>query len=646
VDRIKQMLDTITELTDDQVVELQSEIVAEFETVEGQDPTPQTVETMTSLADMLDNVRGEVKRREAQAEELTARAAEAATRVKGAADAAPAEEEAPAEEVAETPEVKAEEEAEKPMTEASIATEEVSELSTTKETEATFEAEVETEEKEEEAPAAEEEGEGEMPAPEAEEAEAELPVETEATTEAVTADASVDVEATTQEITNAPQEQEGQEAPVTAAAHEEGMDVEVQAPADRRPSIQATEAAAVVITAGADIPGYTAGGVMADYNEVARAMESRLHGLRRVKGGDGEQHIVASFQTKYPESRVLNQDTDGNVAKINALVDPRALVASGGHSTPFEVKYDIFGFGTTDRPIRDSLVRFQADRGGIRYIQPPVLSSYANAVGVWTNAVDTNPGTDVKTSLTVSAATELTVATDAVTLQLQFGNLMTRAYPELIARHNELALIQHAREAEQYLASKIAAGSIAVTSTSLIGVARDFLVQIGRASAAYRSRHRLDANMPLRVIAPAWIKDAMRADLALAMPGDNTISATDAEIEGYLGSLGVNITFSQDLDVFGAQTTGGMNEFSDTFTWYIFAEGTFLFLDGGTLDVGIIRDSTLVGTNDYKMFVETFEGIAKVGVESMAVTSTISVNGVAAALRDTTGAATAAVIEY
>jgi hypothetical protein len=644
VDRIKQMLDTITELTDDQVAELQSEIIAEFETVEGQDPTPQTVETMTSLADMLDNVRGEAKRREAQAEELTARAAEATTRVKGEADAAPAEEETPEEDVAEMPAEEVEEEADKPMTEASIATEEVSELSTTKETEATLGAEVETENNAPEAE--EEEGEGEMPAPETEAATAEFAVETEVTTEAVIADASVDAEATTQEITNAPQEQEGQEAPVTAAAHEEGLDVEVQAPADRRPSIQATETAAVVITAGADIPGYTAGGVIADYNEVARAMEARLHGLRRVKGGDGEQHIVASFQTKYPESRMLNQDTDGNVAKINALVDPRALVASGGHSTPFEVKYDIFGFGTTDRPIRDSLVRFQADRGGIRYIQPPVLSEYGNAVGVWTNATDTNPGTDVKASLTVSAATELTVATDAVTLQLQFGNLMTRAYPELIARHNELALIQHAREAEQYLASKIAAGSIAVTSTSLIGVARDFLVQIGRASAAYRSRHRLDAGMPLRVIAPAWIKDAMRADLALAMPGDNTLNASDAEIEGYLAARGVNITFSQDLNVFSSQGTGAMNEFSDTFTWYIFAEGTFLFLDGGTLDVGIIRDSTLVGTNDYKMFVETFEGIAKVGVESLAVTSTISVNGVAAALRDTTGAATAAAIEY
>jgi hypothetical protein len=224
---------------------------------------------------------------------------------------------------------------------------------------------------------------------------------------------------------------------------------------------------------------------------------------------------------------------------------------------------------------------------------------------------------------------------------------MTRAYPELIARHNELALIQHAREAEQYLASKLTAGSTAITTTSLIGVARDFLVQVGRAASQYRSRHRLDASQNLKVIAPTWIRDAMIADLTLSMPGDGTLNVAAAEIEGYLSARGVSITFSPDLNVYGTQSgSAAMNEFTDTFTWYIFAEGTFLFLDGGTLDLGIIRDSTLVGTNDYKMFVETFEGVAKVGVESLVVTSTISVNGVAAALRDTTGAATAAAIEY
>jgi hypothetical protein len=384
-------------------------------------------------------------------------------------------------------------------------------------------------------------------------------------------------------------------------------------------------------------------------SEVAQAMSKRLHTLRRVNGGDGEQHIVASITTSFPEERTLTQDAESNWNKIQNVVGPEALVASGGHQAPFEVKYDIFGIGSAVRPIRDSLPRFQADRGGIRYIVPPVLSSYPNAVGVWTAANDSaeTPDPAAKLSLTVTAASETTVATDAVTLQLQFGNLLTRAYPELIARHNELGLIQHAREAEGQILTRLTTLSTAVTTSSLIGMGRDYLVQLGRAAAAYRSRHRLEADAPLRVIAPAWIKDAMAADLAIAAPGDSTMSAY-GEIDAYIASRGINMTWHlDDSNMSGAQSgSAALNEFYDTFTWYIFAEGTFLFLDGGTLDLGIIRDSTLVGTNDYKMFVETFEGVAKVGVESLKVVSTINVNGVAAALRDTTGGATAAAIEY
>jgi len=624
------MLDTMSELTDDQIVELQSDIVSEFETVEGEEPTPETVEMMTTLADMLDTVREESKRRQALAQELSARAAEAANRVKDMMkeedmDAPEGDEldQAPESDGMEMPEDETTKEEQPGMMSASAEVTEGSELAT-ETTETIEDTSIE-----------------ESPTEQLQADELVETVEQEAAVETVKeAELSTELEV----IETAQDEQEGQEAPMTAAA-DDALDVEVQAPADRRPNIQKAQAQ-VVITAGADIPGYTAGAQMSNYQEIAEAMASRLHGLRRVKGGDGEQHIVASVTTRYPEERILSQDTDSNVIKINNVVGPEALVASGGHSAPFEVRYDIFGFGTTVRPVRDSLPRFQADRGGIRYIQPPVLSEYADAVGVWTNATDTNPGTDVKASLTVSAASELTVATDAVTLQLQFGNLMTRAYPELIARHNELALIQHAREAEQYLLGQLTAGSTAVTTSSLIGVARDFLVQVGRAAAAYRSRHRLDPGMNLRVIAPVWVKDAMVADLALAMPGDNTISVAMAEIEGYLAARGVTITWTPDLNVYGAQSTGALAEFADSFTWYMFAEGTFLFLDGGTLDLGIIRDSTLVGTNDYKMFVETFEGVAKVGIESLVVTSTISVNGVAAALRDTTGGATAAEIEY
>ena len=663
------MLDTLTELNEDQLAELQSAIVGEFETVEKEDPTPQTVDAMTSLADMLDTVRNEAKRREAQAEELAARAAEAAMRVKGEAEdapkaegeAEPMEEDKEAEEAPAVPAMEEEKPADKePMAEASTAVETGSELSTDDTiAETVVEATPATEVAAEAAPVtevaatevqAEEAAPAEFAAEEAKVVEAvaeEAPAVTAAADEAPVAEAVVEVapeaEASTTTETAQVIEQKEQEAPVTAAvSSEETSNIEV--PADRRPVAQAS-VAAVAITAGADIPGYSAGSEVKDMNEVAGLMAKRLHGFRNVNGGNGEQHIVASFSTNFPEERTLTTDAESNWAKINAVTSPEALVASGGHAAPFEVKYDIFGIGTTARPVRDCLPKFQANRGGIRFVTPPVLSSYANAVGLWTNAVDTNPGTDVKASLTVSAAAETTVATDAVTLQMQFGNLATRAYPELIARHNELGLIQHAREAEQNLMTKIGAASTAITSTSLIGFGRDFLVQMGRAAAAYRSRHRLETDAPLRAIIPGWVKDAMAADLAIAMPGDNTLNAY-AEIDGYAASRGVNLCTSLDATVFGSQSAAAMLEFPDSFVWYLFAEGSFLFLDGGTLDLGIVRDSTLVGTNDYKMFVETFEGVAFVGVESLQITSTINVNGVAAALRDTTGGATAAAIEY
>lgn len=707
MDQIKQMLNQLQEMPDEQVSELQSQIIGEFEAVEKEDPSPQTVDAMTSLADMLDSVRTEMKQREAAAKELAQQAAEAASRVYGEGDSEEeemmADPEAPMEETEEEvagmdsdskdkedkemamdkePMEEEEEKAAAPEEEEMAEETETSEemppsedeeekaKMSTKLKKASADEEKTTELSIEETPTSEAPAEeavtasGEEEAPEeepvtAEEApEEEEPVSSESDETAEEdgegdgeAEASVEPEATTEaavetkETPTEPSAQETMEAPVTAAA-ENADNLEIEVPADRRPVAQVS-AAPVAITAGADIPGYTAGSTLESMDTVAEAMAKRIHSLRRVNGGDGEQHIVASLTTSFPEERTLSTDAEENWDKIQNVTGPEAIVAAGGHQAPFEARYDIFGFGTTNRPVRDALPRFQADRGGIRFITPPELSEFPGAVGVWTAANDAaqTPDPAAKNTLVVAAASENTVATDAVTLQLQFGNLATRAYPELIARHNELGLIQHAREAEQELLSKIATDSTAVTSTSLIGVGRDLLVQVGRAATAYRSRHRLEADAPLRVILPSWVKDAMAADLALSMPGDSLLNAY-SEIEGYLSARGVVVSYSLDQNVYGAQGASALLEFADSFTWYMFAEGTFLFLDGGTLDLGIIRDSSLVGTNDYKMFIETFEGVAKVGIESLAITSTIQVNGAAAALRDTLGGVASATIEY
>ena len=672
VDQIRNMMDQLSELSDEQIVELQNEIISEFEMVEGEEPTPQTVEAMTSLADMLDSVRSEVKNREVQARELAQQATEAVARVHGEEASveenideaavseaateqpkednmenempvapeepvAPAEETTPdaeaapaeaAEEVGdETPEEdKKDDEEEEPV----MASAEESAVEETASVEEVIELSTEDPEVIEEAAAEEAPAEAELAVEETVELSTEESIET------------PDVPVAQEEIV---------EAPLTADAFD-AQDVTPEVPADRRPSSM-TSAIPVAITAGADIPGVTAGTELSNMTDVADAFAKRLHGLRRVNGGDGEQHIVASFSTQYPEAFQLGSDAEANMAKISEAVAPAALTASGSYQSPFATRYEVFGIGSNVRPIRDAFPSFQADRGGIRYITPPALSAYGSAVGVWTTALDTAYVTNSATSsatkdnLVVTAASETTAVADAVTLQMQFGNLATRAYPELIARHNELGLIQHAREAEQNILSKLTNASTAVTSTNVLGLGVDFLLQIGRAAALYRARHRMEEGAVLRVIAPAWVKAAIQADFALQMPGDSAQALSDGDIEGFLRARGVNITFHlDDSGATSAQSSGAFADFPDTFTWYMFAEGSFLFLDGGTLDLGVIRDSTLVGTNDYKMFVETFEGLAFVGVESLKVVSTVSVNGARSALRDTLGATTATTIEF
>lgn len=687
MDQIQSQIDQLSELDDQQISDLQDSIVGEFDTIsdtEDGDITPQAVEQMTQLADYLDTVKDEAARREAQKAELASRAADAAARVKGdsSADAAvsdeseavaddtsvdesadadakqpvaasAAEEESTDEKAGSDAEQEARAEAEEQVPGADVTEDVKAEVAESTDPQAVTqpshegEASVETPT---EAEAAVEETPAEAPTEEvtelsteeetaSEEQTTEGELATEAPAEAAI-ETPVEAEASNEDNTNEQSAQE--EAPVTAAAEEA-----FEAPADRRPLDQDSKVAPVAITAGADIPGVTAGSKFEDMTDVADAMSTRIHSLRRVNGGDGEQHIVASLQSTYPEDRVLGPEREVNTVKIDGVVGPKALAASGGFAAPLEASYDLYSFGESDaRPVRDALPRFQAERGGIRYLVSPVLSSYANAVGVWTNAMDiqaasnNGSGSDLhKNVLVVGSATEQQAFTDAITLQLQFGNLLTRAFPEIIARHNELALVQHARVAELNLLSKINAASTQITAAKQVGVARDLLVQLKKAVAAYRSRHRLDLNAQLRAIMPAWVRDAMAADLVLQMPGDDAVGTTPADIDRYLGTANVTITWSLDQNVFGAQAAGALSEFPASFTWFLFSEGAFVFLDGGTLDIGIVRDSGLVGTNDYRMFTETFEGLAKIGGESFAVTTTFGVTGEAAALTDTTPSA-------
>lgn len=642
VDRIKEMLDRIGELSDQELSELEGLVLSEFETIEKEEATTQSVDSMTSLADALDTVRGELGARTEAAAELSRRVEEVKARVKGAE---------PSEEAGEPDVAVAETDAD-PATEASadggdadaghayVAGEFGKCAKCGKpESEHTVTASAETPDQQ---PVAEN---GEAANPEAAVQEpAAASAETNGNTATATATAPDTTEAAPAE--DAPAEaapaaevetgEDKSEDPVTASATPEVEPV-VTAPADRQPVPRAT--ATVAITAGADIPGVSAGSPLSDMASVADAMQKRMHQMRRTAGGDGEQHTVATLVASFPEDRTLRaDDPSGNASKIQNVTSPEAITAAGGICAPVNVRYDLFGLGQLGRPVKDALAPFNADRGGIRFVTPPTLTDLNGAVSLWTLQDDIDAATDgapdpVKPCLRVACGSEVTVYTDAIPLCLTFGNMGARAYPELVARHNELAMISHARFAETRLLTRIGSLSTAVTASRLIGAAPDFLRSVDRATAAYRSRHRMDTIAPLRLLAPMWFKDLLRADMTARMPGDgveNNLAIADSKIASFLNTRNVNITWFMDGEagqVYGAQAPGALLDFPDNVVWYLFAEGTFLFLDGGTLDLGLVRDSTLNSTNDYKMFIETFEGVAKVGIESLRITSRLEPTG-------------------
>jgi hypothetical protein len=673
MENILSALERLADLSDEELDSLKADIVSTFKDLDKSETTADVVEQLSSLADAADAVKAEKSRRAAEVAELSA-AREAAvsrlTEAEAAAEEPEVEDELDEDDKADEEEddtvfAAKETEAEAPVVE-SAETELAAETVETAEPAAEAELAVTEPETVEAAPEAElavEEPATEEPVVEAElsaetteevvetpAAEAELSVEEdEAVAESAETEAELAVEDTaaveTEAVTAAAEDEsrEDSEDTVTAAANAQ----ELVAPADRRPVVESQATSVpVTITAAADIQGVPAGSELSSLREVADAIVKRLRTMgNSVRGADGERLSVATFTASYPEDRDLGNDIVSNSEKIQSVLDPAAITAAGGSCAPVATRYEIFSFNEeTARPVRDALVTFGADRGGVRFVTPPTLEDLDGAVSTWTidddeSAVDGSP---TKPSLRVECGDEVVVYTDAIPLILTFGNMGARAYPELVARHTELGMVWHSRYAETRLLTRIGALSTAVTSAQELGAARDILVAVDQAAAGYRNRHRLSADTPLRVLLPEWVRAALRADMVKQAPGDGIEAAmnlADSTINSFFSSRDVNVSWFLDGEagqIMGAQATGALNSFPENLVWYMFAEGTFLFLDGGQLDLGVVRDSQLNSTNDYQLFFETFEGVAKVGIESLRITTPVGLFGAYAASVDTT----------
>lgn len=416
-------------------------------------------------------------------------------------------------------------------------------------------------------------------------------------------------------------------------------------PTPERAPLPQKVGAAIIASAG--VAGTDAGAEL-DRIGLAEAMvRARMSAVATPAGHEEKAPIARiSYADLFPEERIL-RGNDQDQAKIQNVVGPEALVASGGLCAPVTPYYELMNVATTSRPVRDALAGFVASRGGLRFAAVPTLADVAldadgadGAVGIRTAAQDAAGGTTAEKSCQIVACPPFEEALLSMIYHcVQFGNLNSRAFPEQVAQFNDLVMAAHARVAEEALLDGIASYSTAVTDAGTYGATSTLLNAILKAAAGMRSRHRMDPNARLRVLMPAWAADLLVADLVNSQ--FTRFEYSVAGVEQLLESLArVTISFYLDTptgeaQIFPAQGTGALEDFPTTVVWYIYPEGSFLFLDGGTLELGIVRDSTLNNTNDYRIFGESFEQVAFVGPESLEVESTVCPTG------ETGGTATA-----
>lgn len=430
-------------------------------------------------------------------------------------------------------------------------------------------------------------------------------------------------------------------------------------PALARPARRATPAAALAIprvsltAAASGLGPFELGQVVSDPMAVARMMMAR-HSQFGGKGDGSKYPIVkASWLDQYGPERTLDSNpgrnmalvaagTDGDLIKTEMRRRKSSLTASGGYCAPSTPLYQLAMYSTTSRPVRDSLPSYGADRGGVRLARPAALGAITTAIGRMSSADDLLGGTfATKTCQVVDCPPFTETLAEALWHCNQFGNMISRAFPELVNQWTDLTMAAHARLAESFLLTRIDEQSTQVTTGDLgLGATASLLPQILAAVNGMRSRHRMDPEAVLRIMLPDWSVDLLISDVIRSQ--FQRFDTDEAKITALLRSFDVEPTFYLDGaagrgQVFGPQANhSALLGFPATVTWYLFPEGAFIYLDGGELELGVVRDSSLNSTNDFQVFGEIFENVALAGVEALAIESDVCASGAVSAPADVT----------
>lgn len=400
----------------------------------------------------------------------------------------------------------------------------------------------------------------------------------------------------------------------------------------------------LMITAAADVPRVMAGHEFADVRDLANAMHERAKSTPISSSGNTGGPKVATITNQYEHVLNIDSPPERVEATFKELTRTDALVAGGGWCAPSETTFDFFDISCEDGMI--DLPTAGVERGGWRRPVSPSMAdvftgTFDNTTNPWiwteTDDILTVTGSTNKPCVRVPCPTFTDDRLECYGICLTAGNLTDAAYPEATRHQVGLLRSAHYHAMNQRYIARIVAGSTAVVTggAGTIGApgeafAPDLLTSASWAAIDYRTRVGMCQNDILEMVLPIWAKEAFRADLARRQ-GSDFLSITDAQIGNEFDVRGVRVQYVNDWQVRTGNQPGGATptvDFPASIQFLVYAAGTFVKGNGLTLDLGVVRDSTLNAENDHTaLWTEECHLIAKVGPLSRLYTMGICVSG-------------------
>lgn len=349
----------------------------------------------------------------------------------------------------------------------------------------------------------------------------------------------------------------------------------------------------------------------------------------------GPEHKIARADFEFPDDRTFSGDVDADIAKMRAVlpetsmllgqpggVAGEALVASGGLCAPLTPIYTMPNFGTEAEPVWDSLPVFRAARGGVNVPTATTIGDITTAISSISEADDALGGTYATKSCQALVCPEYAeVAVQILAHCREYGNLNARAWPEKIAHENALTMQALSRTSEDFMLARIKALSVNVTNgLETLGALIYLIDGIVKSAYGIRGRLRMPAGARFRALLPSYTLDLLLLD-TIQTQFDRFRSKE--ELNSYLRAAGIDPVYyidgafaaGDDQVPDASQTAAAIDGFPNTVQWAIFPEGAFLGIDSGSLELGIVRDSTLNSTNDFQVFGEKFRNVARLAPE-------------------------------